>query len=88
MTDKKEKIEIAASFLSSTADKWFIGARLSSPFTTFDMFINVFKTRFTQGDDDHQLHIKIETITQVGCSPLEYMAEFQMILTDMGPVPL
>ena len=49
VTDEEERIEIAASFLSSTADKWFIGAHLSSPFITFDAFIEAFKTRFTQG---------------------------------------
>jgi len=83
-TNKEKKVKIAASFLSSTANKWFIGAHLSSPFVMFDMFINVFKTRFTQRDNDYQLRIKVETITQEGCSPLEYTVEFQIILTDIS----
>ena len=50
--DEEEKIEVAAGFLTGTADKWFIGVHTNRPFTSFNAFIVAFKTRFTRADDD------------------------------------
>ena len=82
--DNETKIEVATSFLSGVAEKWFIGTHLSSLFTTFTTFLNEFKVCSTQLDNKHQLSIKIKMITQDGYPPLEYSAEFQLILINIG----
>ena len=41
--DDGEKVEVAAGYLSGTADKWFMGKYTSSALPTFDAFIAAFK---------------------------------------------
>ena len=83
--EEDDKVDIAVSFLSETAEQWFI-AKYSSLDTlpSFDDFIKEFKKRFTRADDARQLRITIETITQGTRSVLEYAAEFQTILSQIG----
>jgi Ty3 transposon capsid-like protein len=82
--DESEIVEVAAGYVTGTAEKWFIGKYATGTLPTFKDFIAAFKARFTRGDDERQLRIQIETITQGNRSPLDYAADFEMILTEIG----
>ena len=51
--DESEKVEVAAGYLTGTAEKWFMGKYISGPLPAFNDFIAAFKARFTRGDDEH-----------------------------------
>jgi len=47
-----ERIETAASFLTDTAELWFMAKYASAAeLSTFEQFILAFKARFTHADD-------------------------------------
>jgi len=84
-TDEEEKAETAASFLTGTAELWFMAKYASAAqLPTFDEFIQAFKARFTRADDAHQLCLSIEIMTQGSRSVLEYHAEFQTVISRIG----
>jgi len=84
-TDEEEKVETAASFLTSMAELWFMAKYASAAqLPTFDEFIQAFKACFTHADDARQLHLSIESLTQGSRSVLEYHAEFQTVISQIG----
>jgi len=84
-TDEEEKVETAASFLTGTAELWFMAKYASATqLPIFDEFIQAFKACFTRGDDAHQLCLSIENMTQGSHSVLEYHAEFQTVISQIG----
>ena len=83
--DEGEKVETAASFLTSMAELWFMAKYASAAWLpTFDEFIQAFKARFTPADDARQLRLSIENMTQGPCSVLEYHTEFQTVISRIG----
>jgi len=84
-TDEEEKMETAASFLTGTAELWFMAKyALAARLPTFDEFMQVFKVRFTRVDDARQLRLSIESMTEGSRSVLEYHAEFQTVFSQIG----
>ena len=84
-TDEEEKVETAASFLTGTAELWFMVKYVSgAQLPTFDEFIQALKARFTRADDARQLRLSIENMTQGSRSVLEYHAEFQTVISQIG----
>lgn len=83
--DPAEKTEKAATYLTETAEQWFIAkyARLD-PLPNFDDFLPAFKARFTRADDERQLRKRIESITQGTRSAVDYGTEFQTLMTEIG----
>ena len=84
-TDEEEKVETAASFLTGMAELWFMPKYvLAAQLSTFDKFIQAFKARFTHADDACQLRPSIESMTPGFRSILEYHAEFQTVISQIG----
>ena len=57
---------------------------LAAELPTFDKFIVVFQARFTCADDACRLRLTIESMDQVIRSVLEYHAEFETVLSQIG----
>ena len=84
-TDEEEKVETAAFFLTGMAELWFmVKYALAAQLPTFDEFIQAFKACFTRADDARQLRLSIENMTQGSRSVLEYHAEFQTVISQIG----
>jgi Ty3 transposon capsid-like protein len=81
------KIEIASSFLTETAELWFIAIYGSAnTLPKFDEFITAFKKHFSRADDARELRYKIETTLKQGNSRSVqvFYAEFIMVLAQLG----
>jgi Ty3 transposon capsid-like protein len=80
------KIEIASSFLTETAELWFLavyGSAATLP--KFDEFITAFKKHFSRADDTRELRHKIETMKQGDLRPvLSFYADFITVLAQLG----
>ena len=83
-TDKEDKVETAASFLTCTAELWFMEKYISdTQLPTIDEFIQAFKACFTHGDDACQLCLSIENMIQGLRSVLKYNTEFQTVISQI-----
>ena len=83
--DDEEKVKTAASSLMETAEQWFMAKYMTAiALPTFNAFVQKFKMRFTHADDSRQLHLRIESITLGSHIILEYHAEVQTHLCQLG----
>ena len=84
-TDEPEKVETATSFFTDTAERWFMAKYASAAeLPTFDQFIMAFQACFTCANNARRLWLTIESMDQGTCSVLEYHAEFETVLSQIG----
>src|SRR5579859_6823680 len=83
--DDEEKVEIASTYLESTAEQWY-SAKYGSAATPpqFETFLTDFRTHFARGDDGRLLRQQLENTKQGDRSAVEYHAEFSMIVDQIG----
>ena len=84
MSEDKQ-VETAMTFLVGTAERWFLGRwGNAEEFPPLKEFFEEFTKNFARADDAWHLRKRIESITQGTMSPIEYRAEFMIVLNEVG----
>ena len=76
---------IAASYLSGTAEQWFITNYADEPtMPTLPVFLDAFQKHFTRSDDRRYLHQAVEAIQQGTQTVTEYSNQFKALVSSLG----
>jgi hypothetical protein len=80
--DEARKIKVAGSFLTETAELWYITTIRSrtSMLATFAAFIDAFKKHFSRADEPHILRDQLQQMTQEDRNVIDYLVEFKIIV--------
>ena len=85
--NESRKIKVAGSFLTETAELWYITSiRSRVPMiATFAEFIAAFKAHFSRADEPHILRDQLQRMVQGDRNVIDYLAEFETIVAQIGP---
>jgi uncharacterized protein YuzE len=85
--DEARKIKVAGSFLTETAELWYITTiRSCTPMLpTFAAFILAFKKHFSRADEPHILRDQLQQMSQGDRNVIDYLAEFETVVAQIGP---
>ena len=84
--NESRKIKVAGSFLTETAELWYITSiRSRTPMiATFAEFITTFKAHFSRADEPHILRDQLQQMTQGDRNVIDYLAEFETVVAQIG----